>query len=70
MNHVNNLGWTALLEAVILSDGGVNHQQIIELLLIHGADPDITDNDGITALDHARDRGFTAIAKILTKQYQ
>ncbi|GJL80750.1 MAG: hypothetical protein DHS20C01_03840 [marine bacterium B5-7] len=69
VNHVNNLGWTALMEAVILSDGGIKHQQIVELLLANGADPDITDNDGVTVLEHARERGFTSIVEILTKDY-
>ena len=69
VNHVNNLGWTALMEAVILADGGINHQQIVELLLAHGADPNITDNEGATVLDHARNRGFTSIVEILTREY-
>jgi hypothetical protein len=25
VDHVNRLGWTALLEAIILSDGGPRH---------------------------------------------
>jgi ankyrin repeat protein len=65
VNHVNQLGWTALLEAVLLGDGGPDHQQIVRLLLAAGADPSIPDNDGITALDHARSRGHTAIARLL-----
>lgn len=69
VNHVNNLGWTALMEAVILADGGINHQQIVRLLLAHGADPNITDNEGVTVLDHARNRGFTSIVEILTKEH-
>ena len=32
VDHVNNLGWTALLEAVILGDGGANHQEIVQIL--------------------------------------
>jgi ankyrin repeat protein len=66
VNHVNDLGWTALLEAVILGDGGPGHQQVVRLLLDAGADPDIPDNDGLTALEHARGRGHTAIARLLT----
>ncbi|HET9222073.1 MAG TPA: ankyrin repeat domain-containing protein, partial [Roseiflexaceae bacterium] len=38
VNHINNLGWTALLEAIVLSDGGPRHQQIVQLLIEHGAD--------------------------------
>ena len=65
VNHVNDLGWTALLEAIILSDGGVRHQQIVQLLLDHGADVNIPDKDGVTPLEHAQRRGFTEIVTIL-----
>ena len=65
LNHVNNLGWTALLEAVILGDGGERHQQIVQILLDAGADPSIEDADGVSALEHARRRGFTEIARII-----
>jgi ankyrin repeat protein len=65
VNHVNNLGWTALMEAVILSDGGSVQQQIVRLLLAHGADSDITDNEGVSVLTHAQNRGFTAIVRLL-----
>lgn len=70
VNHVNNLGWTALMEAVILGDGGIEHQQIVELLLSHGADPGITDNEGVTVLDHARNNGLTPIVEILAREFQ
>ena len=44
VDHVNNLGWTALLEAVILlSDGGPRHQAIVRMLLDAGADPELAD---------------------------
>ncbi|MFD1733280.1 hypothetical protein ACFSC4_22260 [Deinococcus malanensis] len=46
MNHVNHLGWTALLEAVILGDGGKVHTEIVRELLIHGADRSIGDREG------------------------
>ena len=65
VNHVNNLGWTALMEAVILSDGGSDQQQIVRLLLAHGADSDITDKEGISVLTHAQNRGFTTIVWLL-----
>jgi ankyrin repeat protein len=65
VNHVNNLGWTALLEAIILSDGGPRHQQIVQLLVDHGADIDLPDGNGITPLEHARARGFEEIERIL-----
>ena len=65
VNHVNNLGWTALLEAIILSNGGKAHQQIVQLLVDHGADVNLADGDGVTPLQHARERGFTEIERIL-----
>jgi ankyrin repeat protein len=61
VNHVNNLGWTALLEAIILSDGGPRHQQIVELLIANGADVNLADKDGVTPLQHARQRGYQQI---------
>lgn len=65
VNHVNNLGWTALLEAVFLGNGGERHQEIIRLLLQHGAAVNLADRDAKTPLWHARKHGYTAIAKIL-----
>ena len=65
VNHVNNLGWTGLLEAIILADGDATHQEIVGLLLEHGADPDIADRDGVTPLAHARAKGQAEIAALL-----
>lgn len=65
VNHVNRLGWTALLEAVILGEGGEPHQEVVRLLLAAGADRALADNDGVTALAHAERRGFTEIAALL-----
>ena len=65
VNHVNDLGWTALLEAVILGDGSAPYQEIVRILLDAGADPDIADGDGVTALEHAAGTGQNAVAAIL-----
>ncbi|WP_239618044.1 ankyrin repeat domain-containing protein [Cohnella mopanensis] len=65
VNHINNLGWTALLEAVILSNGGTKHQQIVRLLIDHGADVNIADNDGVTPLEHAKRQRFAEIERLL-----
>ena len=64
-DHVNKLGWTALLEAVILGDGGRTHTRIVEMLLQAGADRNIADGDGVTALAHARRRGYVDMVKLL-----
>lgn len=67
IDHVNRLGWTALLEAVILGDGGPAHQDVVRILLDAGADRSIPDADGVTALDHAERRGFEEIARLLRR---
>jgi ankyrin repeat protein len=66
VDHVNNLGWTALLEAVILGDGGAKHQEIVRLLVEARANVNLPDRDGVTPLQHARERGYEAIARILS----
>ena len=65
LNHVNNLGWTALLEAVVLGNGGSNHTAVVEALVGAGADVDVPDRHGTTALGHARTRCYSQIARIL-----
>jgi len=65
LNHVNNLGWTALLEAVVLGNGGANHAAVVEALVRAGADVNLADRHGTTALGHARTRGYSQIARIL-----
>ena len=65
VNHVNDLGWTALLEAVILGDGSAPYQEIVRILLDAGADPAIADGNGVTALEHARRSGQSEVARIL-----
>jgi ankyrin repeat protein len=65
VDHVNKLGWTALLEAILLSDGGPRHQAIVAMLIEHGADVDLADRDGVRPLAHARARGQTKTAALL-----
>lgn len=65
VNHINDLGWTALLEAIILSDGNERQQQTIQLLIQHGADVNLPDKDNVTPLQHAHIRGFKEIEEIL-----
>ncbi|SEI87552.1 hypothetical protein SAMN05216327_104346 [Dyadobacter sp. SG02] len=67
INHVNRLGWTALMEAIVLGDGSKKYQEFVQLLKDGDADLGIPDHDGITPLQHAKSRGFVEIAKILSK---
>jgi uncharacterized protein len=65
LNHVNNLGWTAVMEAVVLGNGGANHTATVEALVKAGADVNIPDRQGTTPLRHARMRGYSQIGRIL-----
>ncbi|WP_316840517.1 ankyrin repeat domain-containing protein [Pedobacter gandavensis] len=67
IDHINRLGWTALLEAVILGDGGPKQVKIIQLLVDAGANIAIKDKDGVTSLAHARNRNFKEIVNVLEK---
>ncbi|MFD7788467.1 ankyrin repeat domain-containing protein [Streptomyces nojiriensis] len=65
VDHVNRLGRTALLEAVILGDGGPRHEEVVAALLAAGADPLLPDHEGVTPYEHAVRRGFDGMARIL-----
>ena len=65
LNHVNNLGWTALMEAIVLGNGGLNHSATVRALVEAGADVNVADKQGATPLQHARRRGYVEIARIL-----
>jgi ankyrin repeat protein len=65
LDHVNNLGWTALMEAVVLGDGGPDHVATVRALVEAGADRTIADRQGVTTLDHARARGYSEMAATL-----
>lgn len=65
LDHVNDLGWTAVMEAVVLGNGGQGHIDTVRALAQAGADLSLADRQGVTPLDHARARGHRAIADIL-----
>lgn len=65
VNHINRLGWTALLETIILSDGGPAHQDIMAQLIAAGADVNLADGDGVSPLAHARQRGYADMVRML-----
>jgi ankyrin repeat protein len=65
VDHVNRLGLTALLEAVMFGDGGPRYAETVRLLIAAGADVNLADSNGATPLAHARQRGFTEIAALL-----
>lgn len=65
LDHVNDLGWTCLLEIVILGNGGPRHQEVAKLVLDAGANPNLADKEGVTPLGHARSRGQRAVAALI-----
>ena len=65
LDHINNLHWTALIEAVVLGDGGRNHTEVVRLLLAAGANPALGDRDGNTPLKLARARGYKEMERLL-----
>jgi uncharacterized protein len=65
LDHVNNLGWTALIESIVLGDGGKRHTETLRALVVAGANPNLADGRGTRPLALARSRGYTEMAKIL-----
>ena len=66
LDHVNNLDWTALIEAIVLGDGGKRHTKIVQILVDAGANVNLADGDGTTPLALAKVRGYNEIAAVLT----
>ena len=65
LDHVNRLGWTALIEAIILGDGGERHTEVVRMLIAAGANVNLADGSGITPLAHARRRNETRVVTLL-----
>jgi ankyrin repeat protein len=66
LNHVNNLGWTALIESIVLGDGGKRHIATLKALVDAGANINLADRSGDTPLALAKRRGFKEMVAILT----
>jgi ankyrin repeat protein len=65
LDHVNNLGWTALIEAVILGDGGPRHLKTVKYLVAAGANRAIADRGGMSPLQHAEQRTYDDMVTVL-----
>jgi ankyrin repeat protein len=65
LDHVNNLHWTAVIEAIVLGDGGVRHQATLKALLDAGASTQLTDRSGATPVQLAQARGYPAMLQLL-----
>ncbi|MBA4328873.1 MAG: hypothetical protein C0428_11650 [Polaromonas sp.] len=67
LDHVNNLHWTAAIEAVVLGDGGKRHQQTLQALIAAGANLKLADRHGNTPLQLAKARGYGEMVTMLEK---
>jgi uncharacterized protein len=65
LDHVNNLHWTAVIESIVLGEGGQRHQATLKALIDAKANLQLTDRQGNTPLALAKQRGFTEMAKML-----
>ena len=67
LDHVNNLNWTALIESIVLGNGGKNHTDTLRALVDAGANVNIPDGSGSTPLKLAKNRGYNEMVAILEK---
>ena len=65
LDHVNNLHWTAVIEAIVLGDGGRRHQETLRALIAAGANLQLADRQGRTPLALARERGYPQMVRML-----
>jgi ankyrin repeat protein len=65
LDHVNNLGWTALIESIVLGDGGARHTETLRALVQAGANVNLADRDRQTPLMLARRRGYAQMVELL-----
>jgi len=67
LDHVNNLHWTAVIEAIVLGDGGARHQATLKALIDAKANLQLGDRSGRTPLALARERAYAAMEQMLVK---
>jgi hypothetical protein len=67
LDHVNNLGWTALIESIVLGDGGPRHTATLKALVDAGANVNLADRSGDTPLALARRQGHREMVSILER---
>ena len=65
LDLVNNLHWTAVIESIVLGDGGPRHQRTLKALIEAKANLQLKDRQGNTPLQLAKSRGYAAMVKML-----
>ena len=67
LDHVNNLHWTAVIELIVLGNGGARHQATLRALIDAKANLQLTDRQGNTPLALAKSRGYREMVVMLEK---
>jgi hypothetical protein len=67
IDHINTLHWTALIEAIVLGDGGPRHQACVRALLEAGADTRIGDRQGVMPAELANSLGFVSMVTMIER---
>jgi ankyrin repeat protein len=67
LDHVNNLGWTAVIEAIVLGDGGPRHVETLKILMRARANLQLADQNGRTPLELARLYGHDTKVQMLIR---
>jgi ankyrin repeat protein len=65
LDHVNNLHWTAVIESIVLGNGGARHQATLKALIDARASLQLKDRQGATPLQLARSRGYADMVRML-----
>ncbi|RYX90493.1 MAG: ankyrin repeat domain-containing protein [Comamonadaceae bacterium] len=65
LDHVNNLHWTAVIESIVLGNGGPRHQATLAALVKAGANLQLADRQGNTPLALAKTRGYREMIALL-----
>ncbi|MBK6322495.1 MAG: ankyrin repeat domain-containing protein [Burkholderiales bacterium] len=67
LDHVNNLHWTAVIESIVLGNGGARHQATLQALISAGANLQLTDRQGNSPLALAQTHGHREMVQMLQK---
>ncbi len=67
LDHVNNLHWTAVIESIVLGNGGARHRATLKALIDAKANLQLADRSGRTPLQLARERGYAEMVAMLER---
>jgi ankyrin repeat protein len=67
LDHINTLHWTALIEAIVLGDGGPRHEACVRALLEAGADTRIGDRQGVMPAELANSLGYMSMVTMIER---